>query len=232
MEIQSPREKTSISDHSGVDTSHPFRSVKEAVALFGDRILADDTYSRKPYTSPKQETTRQPVSQLSLTPLSLSQPKRAKDGELGMVDMLKKLEAELEETKRELKLLKEKNLETDIALASLNAQLHRNMSKMAMAEAAAATNMVTTRALVVGGYRADGITEKERKGDRREKSSLAQMLNLGNKEDFHGATRKQRKKRKKKPIIPLVGNFLFSWKKSSSTTLDNSLYTSSQAYQN
>ncbi|XP_043713855.1 WEB family protein At1g75720-like [Telopea speciosissima] len=211
--LSPPSEKRITIDHSStVDTSRPFRSVKEAVVLFSERFLAGDIYTNKAYTS-------------------------SRDDEHALGNTLKKIEAELEETKRELKLLKEKESETEIALASLNAELHKNMSKMAQAEATAAAAMakaVTTRTLVVGENREDDIIEEEEEREKdpivRTQSSvtIAQLLSHGEQESYyHGITKKQKKMMKKKPIIPLVGDLLFSRKKGSSTTLHNPLYSSS-----
>ncbi|XP_042484512.1 WEB family protein At3g51220-like [Macadamia integrifolia] len=213
--LSPPIEKTITTDHFfTIDTSRPFRSVKEAVALFGERSLTGgDIYIQKTYTSPKQ----------------------ARDVEHSVVNTLKKIEAELKETKRELKLLKEKESETEIALASLNAELHKNMSKMAKAEAEAAAKAVTTKALVVRKDREDDtIKEEEEKGEKdptvrtHSSVSLSKILSLGEKEDYYyELTKKQKKMMKKKPIVPLLGDIFISRKKGSSTTLHNPLYSTS-----
>ncbi|KAK7412018.1 hypothetical protein VNO78_03464 [Psophocarpus tetragonolobus] len=111
---------------SSVDTSRPFSSVKEAVAMFGEGLLVG---------APKAKATKRDRELKS---------KREHEHELELVDIIKKLEAELEQTKVELKQLKERGSETEVALATLNAQLHKNMSKLAQAEAAAAGAMAAT----------------------------------------------------------------------------------------
>ncbi|KAL0422249.1 UNVERIFIED_CONTAM: hypothetical protein Slati_3247800 [Sesamum latifolium] len=159
----------SVDYRSNVDTSRPFRSVKEAVAVFGERFLAGEIYTPKPFSFPRKETPffapspvveREPQhwSHSSSSPRGSSS-----SNDTALSDTVKKLEAELENTKAELKLLKERESETEVALASLNAEVHKNMSKLALAEAA-----VAARAAGRGGDGVDGamiIREEEKKRD-------------------------------------------------------------------
>ncbi|KAA8545479.1 hypothetical protein F0562_020263 [Nyssa sinensis] len=142
---QTLSQKLTIDYHSTVDTSRPFTSVKEAVAIFGERFLVGGIYSPKPSPFPKQETSWK----FSPSPKKMTKD----DGDHTVAETLKKLEAELEETKTELKLLKERESETEVALASLNAELHKNMSKLAQAEATAARKAAaaTRRILATNG---------------------------------------------------------------------------------
>ena len=233
METQAPipSSKPPKDYRSNVDTSRPFRSVKEAVAIFGERLLVGEIYTPKPYTysgPPSQEITWYPPS---------PQNRKEDDQESiqqGVLDTLKKLEAELEETKTELKLLKERESETEIALASLNAELHKNMSKLAEAEAAAAKRAATTprTATFEMGNGEDVAREEERRKELKKKMennpTLSQILSIGEKEGYYGGKR-ERKLMKKKPIVPLVGDCFFK-KKGSPTTLHNPLYASPQMY--
>ena len=242
----STMENPTLDYSSSVDTSRPFRSVKEAVAIFGERLLLGEMYSPspKPYNvnvgemfspSPKPynvnivpHTSRNLVfSDDDDSPtrnLVFSGNKR--EDESLVLDTLKKLEAELEETKVELKLLKERESETEVALASLNAELHKNMSKLAKAEAAAATN-----ALIANRNR-EVREEAERKREltirMEDSATLAHILSL-REEGYFGGKVQEKKAMKKKPIIPLVGD-LFSRKKRSSKTMQNPLYSSPNLY--
>ncbi|CAN1804757.1 hypothetical protein LINPERHAP1_LOCUS24016, partial [Linum perenne] len=123
-------------------------------------------------------------------------------GSSRILESVKRLEAELEETKAELKKLKERGWETEVALASLNAELHKNMSKLARAEADVARKAAAEMAAV------------------NSSPSLAQILNLGGEVESSGyysnfrwddKKKKSGKVKKEKPIVPLVGDLV--WKK-------------------
>ncbi|KAJ6937781.1 hypothetical protein NC652_012164 [Populus alba x Populus x berolinensis] len=183
---------------SSVDSSRPFRSVREAVAIFGERFLVGEIYSPKPYYTPLREET-DAWRFLSPSPSCKSREEDHHEVQNDQVfGTLKKLEAELEETKAELKLLKERESETEIALASLNAELHMNLSKLAEAEAAAAKKAAeSTRAVSFERKRMEDLLKEEER--RRELTvrmenfpTLAQILNLGGEQgSFRG--KKERK---------------------------------------
>ncbi|XP_057757513.1 protein WEAK CHLOROPLAST MOVEMENT UNDER BLUE LIGHT-like 1 [Arachis stenosperma] len=223
---------------STIDTTRPFTSVKEAVAIFGERLLVGDMniYSPKPFPDPASS----PVQQLPQSPIM--KPKEVEEDNGVVLDTLKKLEAELEKTKAELKLLKERGSETEVALATLNAELHKNMSKLAQAEAAAAgkaaaaTKTVRFEIEEKGGGEnnseyddEDGkeVVEKKKEYIIRKKKedskTLAHILSLGENDHLLFGGGGKRKSMKQKPIIPLVGDLLFFKRKSSST---NPLYAS------
>lgn len=203
-----------------IDTSRPFRSVKEAVAIFGEKFLVGEVYGAKPvFNFPKQETPRfytpSPSPQESHSETSVF------DGnlDLKMMESLKKLQAELEETKMELRLLKEKESETEVALASLNAELHKNMSKLARAEAEAASNAIANHNHNHFGNGLKGRWDNS-------STTLAQVLSAAEEHNIKTELKKKEKKLvKKKPIIPLMGD-LFRKKKGSPTTLHNPLFSS------
>ncbi|GMH06759.1 hypothetical protein Nepgr_008599 [Nepenthes gracilis] len=180
-----------------IDTTSPFHSVKEAVAIFGQQ-LAGEIHSQRPSTIAKNEIPQK------------------NDQNPDAESILKKLVAELEATKMEIKLLKKRESETEVALASLSAQLHRNMSKMEEAEA---EDAVKAAAVCLSGEERRNMVERM---EGSSPISLAQVLSSVEREE---GELKGMKKKKKKPIIPLVSD-IFVWKKrSSSHELSGSLYS-------
>ncbi|KAF3452626.1 hypothetical protein FNV43_RR03059 [Rhamnella rubrinervis] len=251
--------------HPNVDTSRPFRSVKEAVAIFGQRILVlhhhHDDHAHQHPIAPSPQPQPLPL-EAPTTPTTSSTASGAKDGHDGEEEAmeddtptrrrLERLESELDDTKLELKLLKEKENETQVALASLNAQLHLNMSKLAQSEAAAAAkdyhhqqDIINIRRnndyyLVRSSSMHNNISNNNTINPTTSSATLAQILSLdgdyfgsNKKSDYSKFTRTEKNTKKIKPIIPLVSD-LFSFKKGSSATdhLHNPrrLYASSQFY--
>ncbi|KAM1023748.1 hypothetical protein ACFX2I_044524 [Malus domestica] len=248
-----------VNDHHAiVDTSRQFNSVKEAVAILGERLLL-----REMFSSPKPPCTNNIVQSRPTTPPSgnLSPPNYEESEEVknssdvdreekvAVMDTLKKLEAELEETKVELKMLKERESETEVALASLNAELHKNMSKLARAEAAAAAKASNVLQVATTTRSSPNLRENVEERNKREwmirmedSTSLAQILNIGTTKKQGGAGydpvgagydhlggKGEKKPMKKKPIVPLVQDLL-CWRKGSSTSFRNPLYSSPQLY--
>ncbi|XP_030505119.2 WEB family protein At1g75720 [Cannabis sativa] len=228
MEETLANDNTHDSRHhsSTVDTSRPFRSVKEAVAIFGERILAGEIYSLTPspnfsnnsYHLPQQNEYQEQyvknevisTSNVHYSPnsplLSSSDDNNSNDNRNSMImEAVKRLERELEVTKAELKVLREREQETEVAVASLNAELHKNMSKMAAVEAAKAA---------AAGTSAEEERIRRELVRRMEKNpTLAQILSLGHDHDQYGKRKRSSTNKKKiKPIVPLVGD-LFSKKK-------------------
>lgn len=306
METLAP-ETPDAESNSTVDASRPFHSVKEAVAVFGKRVLlrevqpplkpspssaseqvkippssalapsstpsltieigTPDSYEFtespcKPMTSAAEEAVNSPVyepatpdipknedkvypsssfpwekgispsasiSSKEIQPTASSENlKNDKHGKIVhgndlvmMLMILKRLESELQETKMEVKLLKERESETEVALASLNAELHKNMSKIAKVEAAEAGKAAAKSVALVDGNQETGTRDEERRKFEVmvkdvDSPTLAQILSISDYDCYFGNRNNVKRKMKKKPIIPLVTD-IFPWRKRSPT---------------
>ncbi|GAB4848112.1 hypothetical protein Ancab_002776 [Ancistrocladus abbreviatus] len=183
-----------------VDTSSPFHSVKEAVAICDQRFLVGDICPQpKLLTIPKYETSHK-NGYVENPFTSIDHNDDHCNNDEAVENVLRKVVAELEETKLEVKLLKERESETEIALASLNAQLHRNMSKMAEAEAAEAAKAAAVR-----------LKDEERRNIIGRKEEFP-PITLTQEPRFSGRDGEKYMQRKKKPIIPFATD-IFAWKK-------------------
>ncbi|WOL01526.1 WEB family protein [Canna indica] len=221
------------SDRSEVDTTSPFTSVKEAVAVFGERFLAGNLSSRRTSTSVELDITSQaiyslppppkpPLFSANYSPPSVSSTtfrlaNHDRDDELTVLGALKKLEAELYKTRCELKQLRERQSETKVAVATLCLRIQRRMSKLGEGEEASnvATSAMEEQPWKVG-------SDRWRDQERVHLPSLAQALSIGRMEE---RSRGKMKLRKRKPIIPLIGDLIP--KKRSSTDLRGSIYSPS-----
>ncbi|XP_022936927.1 WEB family protein At1g75720 [Cucurbita moschata] len=98
-----------------IDTRKPFRSVKEAVSLFGDKVLAGELYSNRLKQMHGRDQRRDTnelklgnvAAELEETKQSLE---KAKEESMVMAHCLSSLQEELENTKKELQFLKESEL--------------------------------------------------------------------------------------------------------------------------
>ncbi|TVU51248.1 hypothetical protein EJB05_02659, partial [Eragrostis curvula] len=303
-----------LSDCAEVDTSRAFRSVKEAVAVFGERILAREAAQFRPNATahgdrlnireknrrPKTFTIAAPSAKLEVSdgvpasgilnreshskasasyreshskasapdllpspmtsraapddvpmylvpsspPFFASSPSLAndefdeqelnKDADLMVMSSIRKLEDEAARTRQDVAQLKKRIAEMELSMATLNAKLHRALSKLAHMEADKAA---AERAAIERGGRGHGgdmalALWAERRGPSGGggRPPLGHLMRFGG--DANGEEAPlvagggqmemarppaRRKVQKQKPIVPLVfpliGGALFSKKK-------------------
>lgn len=274
------------SDRAEVDTARPFRSVREAVAVFGDRIHVGESHSRSsnassvavapsnanasasaiatpagkheissssstitlspnpmaeseteamPAVVPMYSAPSSPPSASSPSPNKMSSERtenRDDESRLTVVHSILKLETEVSETRQEVAQLRKRSTEMEMAVASLNAQLHRGLSRLAEMEAdkaaAAARRSTGGETDVASTVRSERYWGSDKLA--RSESylpSFSHALSLGELDDDDNIIGGRRRKvQKVKPIVPLIGDILFSKRKSTKeNSKANGLYS-------
>ncbi|KAL6316538.1 hypothetical protein AAG906_018241 [Vitis piasezkii] len=165
-----------------IDTRAPFRSVKEAVVLFGERVLAGEVYASN----------------------KIKEPRKAKEEGTLMANCLSSLKEELERTKLELEQLKERESEKRLVMES-------EIEDVKFVEDSAKVVEVKTQ----------NRTSEEETSTEFQKKRYVTFANPPSVPQFvvpQGRAVLERhpslKKKKKKPLIPLIGG-LFSKRRGS-----------------
>ncbi|PSR99592.1 WEB family protein [Actinidia chinensis var. chinensis] len=183
-----------------IDTTAPFRSVKEAVTLFGERVLAGEIYANKLKEMQNEEIEkgkassklRRVTEELEDTKQSLE---KAREESMRMANCLSSLQQQLEQTKCELQQLKEQ--ESKKLQSAMDTETSDEDLKFIEEEKSQIIN--------------EGIEfHKKRYVTFANPPSLAKvMVPQG---DAVLERHPSLKKNKKKPLIPLIGG-IFSRKK-------------------
>ncbi|XP_047324069.1 WEB family protein At3g51220-like [Impatiens glandulifera] len=202
-----------IISRAEIDTTPPFRSVKEAVTLFGDKVLAGKIYLNKPKEmieiEESDEEEGEGSSRCGSLTTELYKAKqsllKAKEESLLMKTCIYSLQEELEKTKFELKQLKEHE-ESDDA-QSITFENDIEDLKCIEESSESITQTVSIHEV-----------QKKRYVTFANCPSLAKVIVPNSDNDVRDSVLERLgslKKKNKKPLIPLIGGFFSKMKLSS-----------------
>ncbi|KAH7847484.1 hypothetical protein Vadar_026626 [Vaccinium darrowii] len=187
-----------------IDTTAPFRSVKEAVMLFGERVLAGEVYANKLKEVQNNEASENGNASSS-TLVELEETKenlqKAREESLMMATCLSTLQQELEQTKIELQQLKEREFEKQVIIEP------KEIKHIEFVKESTSFDLKSRRT------RNEGPVEfqKKRYVTFANPPSLARVM-IPQGDDAVLERHPSLKKKKQKPLIPLIGG-IFSKKK-------------------
>ncbi|XP_009587389.1 WEB family protein At3g51220-like isoform X2 [Nicotiana tabacum] len=200
-----------------IDMRQPFRSVKEAVMLFGEKVLAGEIHAKQLKETKASGGKNQPKfggevrEELEETKQSLQ---KAKEEGTFMAHCLQSLKEELELTRREIQQLKTREPQHKVPLVMMDPEIE----ELKFIEQPSSKVEVKTQTV-----EQDDDDEKEEEIEFQKKRSvkfasppLLTKVIAVNKEDVkkecETSPSQLKKKLKRKPLIPLIGA-LFSKKK-------------------
>ncbi|XP_022886784.1 WEB family protein At1g75720-like isoform X2 [Olea europaea var. sylvestris] len=183
-----------------IDTTAPFRSVKEAVVLFGERVLAGELYVNNLQEDRKREYVPSKVgtmkAELEETKNNL---KRAHEEGMLMASCLSSMQQELEQTKRELNQLKERE--------SQKQEIDLDIEHLKFVEDSTRFELRTQK-----------TDQKVEFQKNTYMTSVAQVMMPPPGDAAVLERHPSLKKKKKKQLIPFIGR-IFPWKKSGSSEI-------------
>ncbi|XP_062023068.1 WEB family protein At1g75720 isoform X1 [Rosa rugosa] len=201
-----------------IDTRQPFRSVKEAVALFGERVLAGEVYATKlKQLQDGASENGHGTSKVGTVTAELEETKqnlqKAKQESELMETCLSSLKQELDRTKRELQQLKEREYDKHF----IESDDIEDVKIVEDDRSAKIESKNSTRRNNVADMDDEGLEfQKKRYVTFAHPPSVAKVMIPQGGADVEKLERHSSsiKKKKKKPLIPLIAG-IFSKKKGS-----------------